>query len=292
MTNLTPAALNRKASNWFLVAAGAAALWFGVNLLAPGLSLGPIPLRLVLVFVWNGVFLYGLWRALRRANFSPAGRAAAWLGVALMLACWIAADWALAVKGVFHQSLGKIPAIPIAIVLPLLLGFLVLTRSRAVASLLDATPPSWLIGFQVYRILGAFFFVYWIHGAMPGAFALPAGIGDVATGLFALPAAVWVASGSPVGRKIGVRWNWFGLIDFALAITMGMLTSPGPAHLLAREHPNTLIADFPAAMTPAFVVPLSILLHVLSLRQLKRIKQAQAATTNTRQTPAPMLATA
>jgi hypothetical protein len=64
----------------------------------------------------------------------------------------------------------------------------------------------------------------------------------------------------------------FGLADFAVAITMGMLTSPGPAHLLAREHPNIQIAMFPGAMTPAFVVPFSILLHVLSLRQLKRTR--------------------
>ena len=158
--------------------------------------------------------------------------------------------------------------------MPLLLGIPLFVRSQAVGSLLDATPASWLIGFQVYRILGVFFLVYWIHGMMPAAFALPAGIGDVATGLLALPAAVWVASGSAEGRKIGIRWNLFGLADFAVAITMGMLTSPGPAQLLAREHPNTLIATFPAAMTPAFVVPFSILLHVLSMRQINRLQGA------------------
>ena len=47
-------------------------------------------------------------------------------------------------------------------------GALVLTRSQAVASLLDTTPPHWLVGLQVYRILGAIFIVYWIHGEMPG----------------------------------------------------------------------------------------------------------------------------
>jgi hypothetical protein len=119
-------------------------------------------------------------------------------------------------------------------------------------------------------LIGRGSLVDWIHGIMPGAFTLPAGIGDVTTGLLALPAAVWVASGFATGRKIGIRWNLFGLADFAVAVTMGMLTSPGPAHLLALEHPNVQIAMFPTTMTPAFVVPFSILLHVLSLRQLKR----------------------
>jgi hypothetical protein len=227
-------------------------------------------MRLIFILGWNAVFLYGLWRALVRADFSPSRRVTAWLGVALVLTIWIAAAWVLAVNGIFQRDLGNIPLLPFAILLPVLLGSFVLTRSQAVASLLDATPASWLVGLQVYRILGAMFLVYWIHGSMPGAFALPAGIGDVATGLLALPAAVWVASGFPIGGRIGIRWNLFGLADFAIAVTMGMLTSPGPAHLLAREHPNVQITLFPAAMTPAFVVPFSILLHVLSLRQLQR----------------------
>jgi hypothetical protein len=260
----------------FLLAAVLAAAWFGVNLLAPDLALGPIPLRLLLVLACDGVILYGLWRGLTRADFSPTQRVAAWLAVATVLTIWIGTIWTLAAKGIFRRDIGNVPVLPLAIFLPVLLGSLVLTRSKAVGSLLDATPASWLVGIQVYRILGGMFVVYWIHGTMPGAVALPAGIGDVATGLLALPAAVWVASGSPIGRRIGIRWNLLGLIDFAVAVTMGMLTSPGPAHLLARDHPNLQIATFPTVMVPAFVVPFSTLLHVLSLRQLKRVQRTAA----------------
>jgi hypothetical protein len=269
------------------LAAAVAAGWFALNLLAPDLSGRGIPPRLGLVIVVVGVVLYGLWRGLGRTQFPRGKRVAAWLGVAIVLAAWLAAVWTLAASGVFQRSLGKVPTLPIAIALPVLLGALVLTRSRAVGSLLDATPASWLVGVQVYRVLGGMFIVYWIHGSMPAAFALPAGIGDVLTGLLALPTAAWVASGSPIGRRIGIRWNLLGLIDFAVAITMGMLTAPGPAHLLAREHPNLQIAMFPTVMVPAFVVPFSALLHVVSLRQLKRL---QVTATTPRQ--APMLANA
>jgi len=288
MTMPTRVALNRKAWGWFLLAAVLAAAWIGLNLLAPDLAVGRVPLRLVLMLLTVAVILYGLWRALARADFSRSRRVAAWLGVALILTIWIGTVWTLAVNGVFHQNIvGNVPALTVAIFLPIALGVFVLTRSRAVASLLDAIPPSWLVGIQVYRILGGVFLVYWIHGTIPGAFALPAGIGDVTTGLLALPAAVWVASGSPIGRRIGIRWNLFGLTDFAVAVTMGTLTSPGPAHLLALDHPNTLIGTFPTVMIPAFAVPFSTLLHVLSVRQLKRV---QGTTTTAR--PEPILATA
>ena len=268
----TIAASNRKAWGLFGLAAAVAAGWFGLNLVAPDVAVGRVPLRLGITLAVDGFILYGLWRALARAGVARTPRVLAWAAVAIVLAGWIATVWTLAANGVFRRGIGPVPTLPIAIVLPVLLGVFALTRSRAVGALLDATPASWLVGLQVYRILGGMFVVYWIRGAMPAAFALPAGIGDVLTGLLALPAAVWVASGSPIGRRIGIRWNVLGLTDFAIAITMGMLTAPGPAHLLALDHPNIQIATFPTAMVPGFVVPFSILLHVLSLRQLKRMR--------------------
>ena len=275
---LAPVASNWKAGQLFLLATGLAVAWFGVNFLAPGFALGPTPLRLVLVLLWNAVLLYGLWSALNRLNFSPGNRITTFFVIGLVLTFWITGVWVLAVHGFFQRPLyGKVPTLPIAIFLPLLPGALLVMRSRAIGSLLDATPPHWLVGFQVYRILGAMFLVYLLRDNMPAAFALPAGIGDVATGVFALPAALWVASGSRRGNNIGIRWNWFGLTDFAVAITMGMLTSPGPANLLSRDHPNLQLAQFPTVITPAFVVPFSALLHLLSLRQLKR-RQSKLAT--------------
>jgi hypothetical protein len=84
---------------------------------------------------------------------------------------------------------------------------------------------------------------------------LPAGIGDVLTGLFALQAAIAVATGTAEGRRAATLSNIFGLADFAVAITMGMIGA----------------GDYPGVLTPAFVVPSSILLHALSLRQLAAV---------------------
>jgi hypothetical protein len=74
------------------------------------------------------------------------------------------------------------PRIPITLLGTLLVGYLLLllpTFRRIVA----AVPQHWLIGVQTFRILGAVFLVRYFAGQLPGLFALPAGIGDVATGL-------------------------------------------------------------------------------------------------------------
>jgi hypothetical protein len=145
----------------------------------------------------------------------------------------------------------------------------VVLRSRRLGQVLDAMPASWLVALQVYRVLGSTFLVGWALGAVPGIFALPAGIGDVITGLLALPAAIAVAAGTIEGRRAAIAWNIFGLLDFTVAVSIGLATAPGPFQLIGTSIPNAA-GIYPTVMIPAFAVPSSILLHALSLRQLRR----------------------
>ena len=91
---------------------------------------------------------------------------------------------------------------------------------------------TWLVALQLYRVFGSWALAAWLHGTLPGMFALPAGIGDVLTALFALPAAIAVATGAAQGRRAAMIWNIFGLADFAVAITLGMVTSPDRFQLI------------------------------------------------------------
>ena len=61
-----------------------------------------------------------------------------------------------------------------------------------------------------------------------------------------------------------------GLTDLTVAITMGMLTSPGPFQVLGVHGAASQLASYPLVMIPTFAVPTSIILHALSLRQLRR----------------------
>ena len=79
-----------------------------------------------------------------------------------------------------------------------------------------------------------------------------------------------MATGTAQGRRAAIAWNIFGLADFALAITLGMITSPGPLQLIVPSMLSIGAGAYPDVLTPAFVVPSSILIHALSLRQLQR----------------------
>ena len=222
----------------------------------------------------HGLIAVGLWLGLESTDLTPGQRRTTWLAVMIPDTLWFAVAWSAAINGVFRTGASPLPSLPLAIFLPLMIGAPLLLLSKRVGQVLDAMPATWLVALQLYRVFGSWALAAWLHGVLPGVFALPAGMGDVLTGLFAVPAAIAVASGTAQGRKAAIAWNILGLADFAVAITLGMITSPGRFQLIVPSLPSIGAGAYPDVLTPAFVVPGSILLHALSLRQLIRRRAA------------------
>ena len=224
----------------------------------------------------HALIALGLWLGLERTSLTPDQRRATWLAIFIPDTLWFAVVWSAASNGAFLMDASPLPLLPLAIFLPVIIGAPLLLLSKRVGQVLDAMPASWLVALQLYRVFGSWALAASLRGALPGVFGLPAGIGDVLTGLFAVPAAIAVASGTAQGRRLAIIWNIFGLADFAVAITLGMITSPGRFQLIVPDVASIGAAGaYPDVLTPAFVVPSSILLHLLSLRQLRRRSRAE-----------------
>jgi hypothetical protein len=114
------------------------------------------------------------------------------------------------------------------------------------------------------------FLILYASSLLPGLFALPAGAGDVTVGLLALAIGISVSRGRQLRSRTVLRWNLLGIADLVVALATGFLTSPSPLQKFGFDRPNELISVFPLALIPTFLVPLAILLHVISLVQLRR----------------------
>jgi len=249
------------------------AFWIGLNYWLPALQASGVPSTATRLAIHIAIVL-GLWLALERTGLTQRQRLGLWLAVVVPYTLWLAVIWSVAVNGVFRPGNNTPPLVPLAIFLPVIVGAPILLRSKRIGEVLDAMPASWLVGLQVYRVLGGIFLVGWARGVIPGIFALPAGIGDVTTGLLALPVAYLLVSRNGDGVRPAIAWNIFGLLDFTIAIGIGLATAPGPLQVIVPSIPNTGVGLYPAVLIPAFAVPSSILLHVLSLRQLRRRRAA------------------
>lgn len=196
---------------------------------------------------WIGFYI-GI-RALPGAR----ARQSRWIiGSAVVAAAWLMGVFLLGAAGMLP------PLIPVALMSTLLLGFLILL-STSFRRIIAAVPQHWLIGIQAFRILGAVWLARYFAGGLPGLFALPAGIGDVATGVLAVFVAYAWYTGKPYARSAAIAWNLFGMADLINAVVLGTVTNGGAGGIL-----------FPIVLIPAYGVPRSFLIHSYSLIGLLR----------------------
>ncbi|PZS23353.1 MAG: hypothetical protein DLM61_24200 [Pseudonocardiales bacterium] len=192
------------------------------------------------------------------------------------------AGWFLAALGAsllgLLQTGPSSPPIPfgLALLVPLLLAGLASARSARFRRLLLGIDLRWLIGVQLWRVVGEVFLLLYARNELPASFAIPAGIGDVLVGLAAPFVAVLAASGTSAARRVVIGWCVVGIVDLVVAVTMGVLNAPGTFGRLAGEVTTAPMLELPLSLIPTFFVPLSILLHVIVLRRSAEISRVPA----------------
>src|SRR6516164_883184 len=187
--------------------------------------------------------------------------------IALGLICSLAVAQYLGVAATTGTTL---PIVLSGLLIPPTVAAVGLWQSESIARLVSAIPLHWLVAAQVYRLAGGIVLVLWADGRMPWQFALPAGIGDVATATAAVAVAALLARNAIGAYRATYAWCLFGIADLVVAITMGAMTSPGQVHLLSFDAPNLLMTAYPLVMVPTFAVPLALMLHGLVLWRLRR----------------------
>ncbi len=233
-------------------------------LLAFDSALRPLVVAIALGLIWLGA---ARMEAPARSRYTVAGALSvaliAWLAIAQYLGS--ANSYAY-----FATTETAVPTVLFGLLMPPIIAALGLWLSGSIARLVSAIPLPWIVAAQVYRLGGGIFLVLWADGRLPWQFALPAGVGDVTTGCFAVVVAALLAQKPAGARRAVYAWCLFGIADLVVAVTMGAMTSPGPAHLFALEAPNLLISSYPLVMVPTFAVPLALMLHGLVLWRLRR----------------------
>ena len=215
-----------------------------------------------------------IWLGAARMPASAKSRYATAGVLSAMLIGWVAVAQHLGAANTYFATADTaeagVPTILFGLLIPLAVAAIALWRWESIARLVSAIPLHWLVAAQIYRVGGGMFLVLWADGRLPWQFALPAGIGDVATGSLAVVVAALLAQNAIGAHRATYAWCLFGIADLVVAITMGAMTSPGRAHLLAFEAPNLLISSYPLVMVPTFAVPLALMLHGLVLWRLRR----------------------
>ncbi len=133
----------------------------------------------------------------------------------------------------------------------------------------------WLIGLQVWRVIGGIFLIEMVGRNIPGVFAYPAGIGDILVGITAVAVLVFYRRRKYIAPGAVLLVLGLGVTDFLSAFFFGFTSSAGPQQLFFPEIANNSLL-FPTGMIPLFLVPYAIFFHTLSFLTWRQRKvQAQ-----------------
>jgi hypothetical protein len=209
------------------------------------------------------VVVFALFLVMWRERTTPRTAAVAIVS-GVVLAAWLIGTSKAALSGFYFPPVSGPPPVGVQLTVALAGLTLCLAASPSLRSLL--TNQQNLIRLNVWRLVGAVFVALMFTRQVPALWALPAGLGDVAIGATAF----WVAGrlDEPGGARRAVIFNMLGLLDLVVAVGLGMTISPGPTQLFQLIPSGEVLTHFPLVLVPTFLVPLAVMVHVVSLRQL------------------------
>lgn len=191
--------------------------------------------------------------------------------VKVTLAVWFGLVFVLGASGALTRP-PNLPPFPILFgaAMPLLAFIAAYLGSGAFRTLILDADLRLLTAIQAWRAGGLGFLALYAHGVLPGLFAWPAGLGDIAIGVTA-PWVVLALIRQPsfaAGRRF-VVWNLLGILDLVVAVSTGTLSSGFVAGLTGTVT-TAAMAQLPLVLIPAYLVPLFVMLHLTALFQARQ----------------------
>lgn len=192
--------------------------------------------------------------------------------VAVFFLAWLALIFVLGSRGVFVAPHGAPPlALLIGLLAPLILFLVGYRTIRPVREFILSADLRLIVGIQAWRWAGFGFLTLYTYRVLPGIFAWPAGLGDMAIGVTApLVLARLLRRPNFAASKSFVAWNLSGILDLTVAVSIGALVP-----LLAPNFYGAVstapMAQLPLVLVPTYLVPTFLMLHLTALFQARRL---------------------
>ena len=110
---------------------------------------------------------------------------------------------------------------------------------------------------QLWRVIGIAFLFALAFDQLPAGFAVPAGVGDLATGIAALAVVLSLGNGSLTRGRL-YAFTALGVGDFLVANATGLSLEP------------SALTAWPLAIFPTIMIPFFAVLHLVAVLQSRQ----------------------
>ena len=188
--------------------------------------------------------------------------------ILLGIAVWLLVQAVISLRGFYTVTATTPPRFALLILPPLLLiaGLFVTVKGRR---FLDALQLKTLALIHIIRIPVELVLLWlFLHRAVPQLMTFEGRNFDILSGLSAPVVYYFAFSKNKVNRKLLVVWNVICLGLLVNIVVNAVLSAPFSFQQFGFEQPNVALLYFPFVWLPCCVVPLVLLSHLATIRQL------------------------
>lgn len=193
--------------------------------------------------------------------------------IVLMIFCWIVAQGLLAWSGFYHDT-ETIPPRLVFVLGPLIISFIAVFNSKKGKLFLDQLNFKVLMWVHLVRLpIELILYGLFVHKALPEIMTFSGRNLDIVAAF--IPFFIFFFGHDKKGlprKKFLILVNSLGLVLLINIIFIAIFSTPYPFQLYGLEQPNLVVLNFPFVWLPSVVVPVVLLMHMASIRNLLKTK--------------------
>ncbi len=189
----------------------------------------------------------------------------------LILIAWLSIQAFFTIKNIYSQDITLPPKIFLLGILPFILFGLYLFNSKKGKNFIDSLSIEKLCYLNLVRIPVEFVLLWlYLQKTIPQILTFEGWNFDIIMGLTAPIIIHFGYRKKNISKKLILAWNVIGVLLLAFVFIIAVLSAPYSLQQLAFDQPNIGLLKFPFSWLPTFIVPIVIIGHLISIRQLTK----------------------
>lgn len=232
-----------------------------------------LPIHIAIVFILTTVatFLFFYW-SLKNSNSETTQKNRFKISIGLII--WLVLQTVITLQGIYSSDSNSIPPKIFLIgVLPTLIVIIYLFSSVKGKQFIDSLPIKNLTYLSIIRIpVEVVLWWLFLNNTVPELMTFEGRNFDILAGISAPLIAYFGFKKLKINKNFILGWNFICLILLLNIVINAFLSAPSALQKIAFEQPNIAILYFPFSWLPTFIVPIVLLAHLTSIRQLLKMK--------------------
>lgn len=194
--------------------------------------------------------------------------------IALGLIGWLIIQAVLSLQNVYNTNTYSLPPKIILLgILPAFLAILLLFTTKKGKQFIASLPLKNLTHLNIVRVpVEVVLFWLFINKTIPELMTFEGRNFDILAGITAPIIAYLGFRKTSVNRPLLLIWNFVCLGLLINIVLNALFSAPTPVQKFAFDQPNIAILYFPFSWLPTFIVPIVLLGHLISIKQLLNLK--------------------